>query len=107
MIRVAEVRLAPEGAPQVRTNMVTRTRTIERPLPGRGTPARVPVNDVPGIGDTSAGRLETAGVSDASALARLDEDKLIEILSTPGGRAFPRARAAEILRAARALSGRS
>jgi hypothetical protein len=107
MIKIAGVRLAPGGAPQVRTNMVTRTSATERPVPGRETPVRVPVNDVPGIGDTSAGRLEMAGVADAAALARLDEDKLIEILSTPGGRAFPRARAVEILRAASALSGES
>ena len=104
MVAVAEIRFASEGEPEVRTNMVTRTRTTERPTPGRETPARVPVNDIPGVGDLSAERLEAAGITDSVALARLDEDKLVEILSTPGGRAFPRARAREILRAARDLT---
>jgi nucleotidyltransferase/DNA polymerase involved in DNA repair len=68
---------------------------------------RLPVNEVPGVGDVSANRLQEAGITDSLALSRLTEDRLVEVLSTPNGRAFPRARAAEILREARKLSGRT
>jgi hypothetical protein len=101
----ASISLVTEGEPRVETDMVTRQRTIERPRPSGGVGVRVPVNDVPGVGDVSAERLEAAGITDSLALSRLTEDTLVEVLSTPGGRAFPRARAAEILREARELSG--
>lgn len=76
-----------------------------RPWPAGGV--RLPVNEVPGVGDVSANRLQEAGITDSLALSRLTEDRLVEVLSTPNGRAFPRARAAEILREARKLSGRT
>jgi hypothetical protein len=82
-----------------------RVQPIERRRTSGGVGVRAPVNDVPGVGDVSAERLEAAGITDSLALSRLTEDTLVEVLSTPGGRAFPRARAAEILREARELSG--
>lgn len=81
------------GEPRVETFLV-RTR------PSRST-APIPLTEVSGVGEASAARLIEAGIEDAAGLADLDTDRLIEILSAPGGRAVPRSKAEAILRKAR------
>ncbi len=96
----SDVQIVNDGNPRVESVLAqtatSATDPIERP--------RIPVNDVPGVGNTSAERLIAAGIKDAAALARVDLDELVEILGTPGGRAFPRSRASEIIREARRLA---
>ncbi|QTF92403.1 DUF6519 domain-containing protein [Halomonas sp. BM-2019] len=100
-----KISTADSGEPRVESDMVLGTR--RGAIQGSaGVAVRAPVNDVPGVGDVSAARLVAAGIKDSLALSRLDERALIQVLSTPGGRAFPRSRAAEILREARELSGK-
>ncbi|MCH4561915.1 DUF6519 domain-containing protein [Halomonas sp. EGI 63088] len=100
-----KISAAASGEPRVESDMVL--NTPEAGSQGDvGVAVRVPVNDVPGVGDVSAERLMAAGIHDSLALSRLDEEALVQVLSTPGGRAFPHNRAVEILREARKLSGK-
>jgi predicted flap endonuclease-1-like 5' DNA nuclease len=86
------------GPPRVETDLV-------RPAAPDRAP-RIPVAEIKGVGETLAARLADAGIEDAAALAALDVDRLIEILSPPGGRALPRSRAEAILKEARARVAR-
>ncbi len=97
----ADVQVVTDGEPRVESDLI---RRIAKPVPQPPDRVRIPVNDVPGVGDVSAERLTAAGVEDAAALARMNIDRLVEILSPPGGRAFPRNRVIEIQREARRLT---
>lgn len=105
LIKVLEVGSATDGEPRVETDMVLAGRAEVTPHDGGagGGQAPAPLTDVPGVGGTSAERLQAAGIEDAAALARMDLDRLVTVLTGDRGRAFPRARAAEILRKARTL----
>jgi hypothetical protein len=101
----AGVRVVSDGEPRVESDLIRRQPASGPTGPRPPNRASVPVGDVPGIGDVSAERLIAAGVTEAAALSRLTLDRLVEVLSKPGGRSFPRSRAAEIHREARRLAG--
>ena len=105
LIDVLEVKSATDGEPRVETDMVLAVRAEATTRDGGtgGGLVRVPLTDVPGVGEISAERLMAAGIEDAAALARMDLDRLVTVLTGDRARAFPRGRAAEILREARIL----
>lgn len=72
------------------------------------TPARHPVLDIEGVGETFARRLEAAGITDAEEVSRLVPAELARILTSPGGRAVRESTAASIIEnAGRLVSGRA
>lgn len=64
----------------------------------------IPVIEVKGVGAVLAERLRAAGTTLVTELVALDADRLAGLLTEPGGREFPRERAEDILRAARAMT---
>lgn len=106
LIDVLEVKSATGREPRVETDMVLAVRAEPTTRDGgaAGGLVRVALTDVPGVGEISAERLTAAGIEDAAALARMDLDQLVTVLTGDRARAFSRTRAAEILRESRNLA---